>query len=194
MCVRPFGPNLFLDAIASLLSTLNLGLMDFLVPTGTQGVTMSVRLSVCLSVRDKFVQSSQSSSFWLKSLSNQSGISQQSLSTQRALRQHSDSTQRALIERLESSKLSKAVSCLKQSIFIFLGQRAIEQSESTQKALKEHSESSQIIKIRVIQSEPKILRLVKMVYVGSTSLVPLITDKTNVCKNLLPAITAKRSQ
>ena len=53
-----------------------------------------------------------------------------------------------------------AVCCLEQSIFIFLGQRATEQSESTQKALKEHSESSQSIKIRVIQSEPKILRLV----------------------------------
>ena len=40
--------------------------------------------------------------------------------------------------------------CLKQSIFIFLGQQA----------LREQSESNQSLKIRVIQSEPKILRLV----------------------------------
>ena len=44
-------------------------------------------------VRSKFVQSSQSSSFWLKSSSNQSGISQQSVSTQRAIREQSVSTQ-----------------------------------------------------------------------------------------------------
>ena len=36
------------------------------------------------------LKSSQSSSFWLKSLSNQSGISHQSVSTQRALREQSE--------------------------------------------------------------------------------------------------------
>ena len=41
---------------------------------------------------------SQSSSFWLKPSSNQSGISQQSESTQRTLREHSKSTHGALIE------------------------------------------------------------------------------------------------
>ena len=53
---------------------------------------------VCSFVRVKLVQSSQSSSFWLKFSSNQSGISQQSVSTQRALREHLESTQRALGE------------------------------------------------------------------------------------------------
>ena len=57
---------------------------------------MFVRPFVRSSVRFKFVQSSQSSSFWLKSSSNQSGISQQSESTQRALRKHSESYQKAL--------------------------------------------------------------------------------------------------
>ena len=42
--------------------------------------------------------------------------------------------------------------CLEQSIFIFLGRRAL-------RALRQHSENNQSIKIRVIQSEPKILRL-----------------------------------
>ena len=35
-----------------------------------------------------------------------------------------------------------------------------EQSESNQRAIREHSESTQSIKIKVIQSEPKLLRLV----------------------------------
>ena len=60
--------------------------------------------------------------------------------------------------------------CLEQSIFIFLAQRALreqsssqgEHSESTKRTLREHLESSQSIKIRVIQSEPKILRLVEI--------------------------------
>ena len=37
-----------------------------------------------------------------------------------------------------------------------------EQSESTKRALREQSESTQSIQIRVIQSEPKILRLVNI--------------------------------
>ena len=45
-----------------------------------------------------------------------------------------------------------AQSALEQSIFIFLGQRA----------LRKQSKSSQCITIRVIQSEPKILRLVRL--------------------------------
>ena len=60
---------------------------------------------------------------------------------------------------------------LAPSIFIFLGQRALrkrsksnralrEHSENTPRTLKEQSESTQSIKIRVIPSEPKILRLV----------------------------------
>ena len=36
----------------------------------------------------------------------------------------------------------------------------IEQSENTQRAIREQSKSNQSNKIRVIQSEPKILRLV----------------------------------
>ena len=55
--------------------------------------------------------------------------------------------------------------CLEQSILIFLGQRAIrahrDHSKSNQRTLREQSESNQSIKIRVIQSEPKILRLVE---------------------------------
>ena len=40
-------------------------------------------------------------------------------------------------------------------------QRVIKHSESTERALREHSESTQkALKIRVISSEPKILRLV----------------------------------
>ena len=60
--------------------------------------------------------------------------------------------------------------CLEQSIFIILAQifkqsvrnksAVSEHSESTQRAIREQSESNQSIKIRVIQSEPKILRLV----------------------------------
>ena len=46
--------------------------------------------SVCPSVRHNMLKSTQSASFWLRSSSNQSGISQQSVSTQRALREHSD--------------------------------------------------------------------------------------------------------
>ena len=47
--------------------------------------------------------------------------------------------------------------CLEQSFIIFLGQRALREQSSSQRALGEHSES---IKIRVIQLEPKIRRLV----------------------------------
>ena len=47
---------------------------------------------------------------------------------------------------------------LEQSIFIFLGQRAIKEQSRSNQALREHSESTK--KIRVIQSEPKILCLV----------------------------------
>ena len=61
---------------------------NFLAPIGAQEMLMFG----CSDVWFKLVQSSQSSSFWLKSSSNQSGISQQSLSTQRALREHSEST------------------------------------------------------------------------------------------------------
>ena len=57
--------------------------------------------------------------------------------------------------------------CLEQSIFSFLGHITLrEQSEhsnskqSGQRVVIKHSESIQSIKIRVIQSEPKILRLV----------------------------------
>ena len=56
--------------------------ISFLAPTGAQEVTLCVRPSV----RHKVVRSTKSSSFWLKSSSNQSGISQQSVSTQKALR------------------------------------------------------------------------------------------------------------
>ena len=45
--------------------------------------------------------------------------------------------------------------CLEQSIFIFLGQRSIRAVRE-----REDSESNQSIQIKVIQSEPKILRLV----------------------------------
>ena len=55
--------------------------------------------------------------------------------------------------------------CLEQSIFIFLGQRAIEHSENTQTTVKEQSKKSQralkALKSESHQSEPKILRLVK---------------------------------
>ena len=62
--------------------------------------------------------------------------------------------------------------CLGQSIFNFLTQRTLkehsdnnqrairEHSDNNQRAIREQSESNQSIKIRVIQSEPKILRLV----------------------------------
>ena len=55
--------------------------------TGVQEVTICVCLSVCL------LQSALSSSFWLKSSSNQSEISQQSVSSQRAVGQQSVSKQ-----------------------------------------------------------------------------------------------------
>ena len=54
--------------------------------------------------------------------------------------------------------------CLEQSISIFLGQRAIgeqlDHSESDQRTLREQSEGTQR-EMRVIQSEPIILRLVQ---------------------------------
>ena len=59
-------------------------------------------------------------------------------------------------ELRESQSLSvrPVKSCLEQSIFIYLGQRALrKQSENSQRVLWEHSESNQSIKIRVIQSE-----------------------------------------
>ena len=55
----------------------------------------------------KLVQSSQSSSFWLKSSSNQSGISKQSVSTQRAFRELSESTQRS--EHQNKSQYSRSL-------------------------------------------------------------------------------------
>ena len=87
--------------------------------------------------------------------------------------------------------------CLEQSFFIFLGQRAIreqsehsEKSESPQRTIREqseHSESDQRAKrkraIRVILSEPKILRLVfKVCY----------TDKCPDCGRLPPGSTKMR--
>ena len=61
--------------------------------------------------------------------------------------------------------------CLELSIFIFIGQshlRAITalrtQSENTHRAIREHSERNKSIKIRVIQLEPKILRLVVLAF------------------------------
>ena len=54
--------------------------------------------------------------------------------------------------------------CLEQSIFIFLGQRALREQAKSNQALREHSEGTQrTLKIRVIPSEPKILRLVCLV-------------------------------
>ena len=57
--------------------------------------------SVCLS-GTKFVRSTKSSSFWLKSSSNQSGICQQSVSTQWALSEQSESTQNKSHESIQS--------------------------------------------------------------------------------------------
>ncbi len=71
---------------------------DFLAPTGARGVT----ISVCLSVRYKFVSSTQSSSFWLKSLSNQSAVSWQSVSSHRAIREQIESTQSIEISVIQS--------------------------------------------------------------------------------------------
>ena len=57
--------------------------------------------------------------------------------------------------------LRPAQSALEQSIFIFLGQRALREQAKSNQALREHSEGTQrALKIRVIPSEPKILRLV----------------------------------
>ena len=54
---------------------------------------------------------------WLRSSSNQSGISQQSVSTQRALREHSVSTQWALSEHSESiqSEIRELSKCTQRS-------------------------------------------------------------------------------
>ena len=61
---------------------------------------------------------------------------------------------------LRSSVRSVQV-CLEQSIFIFLGQRALREQAKSNQALREHSKGTQrALKIRVIPSEPKILRLV----------------------------------
>ena len=92
----------------------------FLAPTGAQGVTISVRPSVCLSVTkcSLFIFLAQ---IFKQSVSSQSAVSQQSVSSQ-----------------LEVTK----------------------QSLSNQRAIREQIESTQSIEIRVIQSEPKILRLV----------------------------------
>ena len=70
----------------------------FLAPTGAQGVT----LSVCPSVRP--LQSVLSSSIWLKSLSNQSAVSQQSVSSQSAVSQQSVSNQSAVSQQSVSSQ------------------------------------------------------------------------------------------
>ena len=56
------------------------------------------------SVRHSMLKSTQSASFWLRSSSNQSGISQHSVSTQRALSEHSESTQREIREHSESNQ------------------------------------------------------------------------------------------
>ncbi len=66
---------------------------------------------------------------------------------QRAIRVQTESNQRAIREQSENN------------------QRTIrEHSEGTQRALRWHSERNESIKIRVIQSEPIILRLVRKAF------------------------------